>query len=186
MKFSLLLLSLAIVSRAFSATEVTLPTTAPVSDDALLAAIADVETGNNAAKRGRYGERTQLQILPTTWRQFSRLPHSASANNPEETDRVARAYLSVIRARLRARGLPETPFFIAAGWNAGPGWKKLTNGTVTYAERVANIVEASQPKETFARAVETTGPTVSIVSILPKSTKLFAQVNSVPMIQVAE
>ncbi len=126
-------------SRAIGAMFVPPPTTIP--DDVMLTAIAAVETGNDAAKCGRYGERSQLQILPTTWRKFSHLPHASAATNPAETDRVARAYLALIRSRLRARGLPESPFFIAAGWNAGASWRRLRPATVAYAEHVANYVE---------------------------------------------
>lgn len=142
MKSPLPILFVLSVSVGFAAVEFPLPQAKPVSDEAMLAAIAEVETGNNPARLGSRGERTRLQILPATWRQFSQLPHSAA--NRAETDRVARAYLSHIRTRLKARGLPETPFFIAAGWNAGPGWKRLSRGTISYAERVANLAEVYQ------------------------------------------
>jgi hypothetical protein len=136
-------------SAVFAGNQVVLPTPEPkVSDEVLLSAIAEVETGNNSSVLGHCGERTRLQILPETWRRFSKLPHSVSASNRAETDRVARAYLASIRDRLKLRGLPETPFFIAAAWNAGPGWKTLSSKTVAYAERVTNIVEASQPHVT--------------------------------------
>lgn len=146
MKAFLLLLSLLLVSRGFAANEVafSIPSPTPASDQMLLAAIAEVETSNNSAKVGTHGERTRLQIAPTTWARFSRLPHSAAASHPEETDRVARVYLAYIRTRLKSRGVPETPFFIAAAWNVGPGWKTLPSSTVSYAERVANLVQASQ------------------------------------------
>lgn len=142
----------------------------------MLTAIAAVETGNNASKLGRYGERSQLQILPATWREFSRLPHSAAASNPAETNRVARAYLSVIRNHLKSRGLPETPFLLAAGWNAGPDWKKLRPGTVSYAERVSNLVEASRPR--IAPAPHVVVPTA--IAVHAPATK------PVPMILVAD
>jgi hypothetical protein len=151
MKVPHLILSLLCISLRVGAAEATAPATAPVSDAALLSAIAEVESGNNPARVGRYGERTRLQILPTTWRQFSRLPHTAG--NRAETDRVARAYLSYIRTRIRERGLPETPFYIAAAWNAGPEWRRLHRGTVAYAQRVANLVEASQRRARAAAAV---------------------------------
>lgn len=141
MKFPLLTFCLLFVASRLSADVAFAVPSNKVSDETLLAAIAEVETGNNPAKRGRFGERTELQIRPETWREFSRLPHSSAASNPAETERVARAYLGVIRKRLHARGLPETPFFIAASWNAGPGWRRLGRGTMAYAEHVANLVE---------------------------------------------
>ena len=146
------LLFLLSVSVGFSAGAISVPrsTPEPVPDDVLLAAIAEVETGNNHSRLGRNGERTRLQILPQTWRRFSRMPHASATR--AETDRVARKYLSVIRRRVRERGFPETPFFIAAAWNAGPEWKRLTSGTVWYAERVTNLVEASLPRRAPAVA----------------------------------
>lgn len=183
MKFPLILLSLLSVSAGFAKSTVELPTAAPASDDVLLAAIADVETGNNSAKRGRYGERTRLQIRPETWRQFSTLPHSASAANLEETDRVGRAYLAVIRNRLRSRGLPETPFFIAASWNAGPGWRRLRPATVSYAERVANLVEASQPPGDVRAIVPSTTPLA--VPAQNQRDSALVNVSRVPVISLA-
>ncbi|MDE3165848.1 MAG: lytic transglycosylase domain-containing protein [Acidobacteriota bacterium] len=109
-----------------------------VSDEVLLRAIAQVETGNRPGKIGRYGERTRVQIMPATWRRFSRVPQSAS--DPAETNRVARAYLAYIRRRLRERDLPENAFYLAACWNAGACWHRLRRSTVNYAERVENLV----------------------------------------------
>ncbi|HVU32747.1 MAG TPA: hypothetical protein VHE61_04885 [Opitutaceae bacterium] len=163
MRFPLTILFLLSVSVSFAAGGFHVPAAAPVSDDALLTAIAAVETGNNPAKTGRYGERTRLQILPATWRRFSHVPHSEAVSHPHETDRVARAYLAVIRARLRARHLPETPFLIAACWNAGPDWKKLHSATVSYAERVSNLVEASERKDMVARALAKRVPVIALV-----------------------
>jgi hypothetical protein len=175
MKSLFLILFLMSVSLGFSATAISLPVAAPISDDVLLRAIAEVETGNNSARLGRYGERTQLQILPNTWREFSSLPHSASATNRAETERVARAYLARIRARLKARDLPETPFFIAAAWNAGPGWKKLSRGTISYAERVANIVEAAPSTEPAPATVAETVPLIEVGNTAPSPVILLAQ-----------
>jgi hypothetical protein len=146
MKSFLILLSLLFVSTGHAAGEISFSPPAPavVSDDVLLRAIAEVESGNNSAMVGHSGERTRLQIAPETWVRFSRLPHSFAAANPQETDRVARAYLASIRSRLKARGLPATPFFMAAAWNVGPGWNKLPSRTVAYAERVENLVAAGR------------------------------------------
>jgi hypothetical protein len=135
------------VSTGFAGGMISITPAAPVSDDVLLSAIAEVETGNNSAMVGHSGERTRLQIAPETWVRFSRLPHSVAASHPQETDRVARAYLASIRNRLKSRGVPATPFFMAAAWNVGPGWTSLPSSTIAYAERVANLVAASQPKQ---------------------------------------
>jgi hypothetical protein len=163
MKASLSLLSLLLVSSAFASVEFSIPAPTPASDDALLAAIAEVETNNDRRKVGTHGERTQLQIAPATWVRCSRLPHSAAASHPQETDRVARAYLASIRSRLKSRGLPETPFFIAAAWNVGPGWKVLPSSTVSYAERVANLVKAAQATPEAPPAAKPAVPTIFVV-----------------------
>jgi hypothetical protein len=173
MKALLSILFLLSATAAFAASGITLPVQKVISDDVLLSAIATVETGNNPARLGHSGERTQLQIMPGTWRKFSRIPHSQAAANPVETDRVARAYLAQIRARLQSRGLPETPFFIAAAWNAGPGWKTLTSGTISYAERVANIVGATPVNETtavVAAVAKTLEPTPTVAPALVVAT----------------
>jgi len=172
----------ALISTGFAAGSISVPLPKPASDEILLAAIAEVETGNNSAVLGHYGERTRLQILPDTWRRFSHLPFSASAANRAETDRVARAYLASIRERLRSRGLPETPFFIAAGWNAGPGWKTLSSGTVSYAERVANLVEAMQPKRPSVPAAHT----LAVEAPLPGGTMVVALNSTRPIFHLAE
>ncbi len=145
MKSLLVFVSLLFVSTGFSAGVISITPATPVSDDVLLSAIAEVETGNNSAVVGNSGERTRLQIAPETWVRFSHVPHSAAASHPQETDRVARAYLASIRSRLKSRGLPITPFFIAAAWNAGPGWSSLPSSTIAYADRVANLVAAARP-----------------------------------------
>lgn len=163
----------------------TLPAVAaPVTDEVMLNAIAQVETGDNAARVGRFGERTQVQILPATWREYSHLPFSASARHPAETERVARKYLSHIRARLRARGLPETPFYIAASWNAGPCWRRLRPGTVDYARRVANIVAAQRAAQ-LARLRRRQAARAAVVAAEPHFSIQLAPVTPPPFIALA-
>jgi hypothetical protein len=174
------LLFLVSVLTGFAAPGISVPVTAPVSDDVLLSAIATVETGNNPARLGHRGERSQLQILPQTWRRYSRLPHSQAAVNPAETDRVARAYLAAIRQRLKERGLPETPYFIAAAWNAGPSWRHLTAGTASYAERVANIV-ATAPRVAAKPAVRTE----SVATTLTAETQVRPAIAPAPSVLAA-
>lgn len=180
MKPLLVFIFLLLVSSGLAAGEFSIPTPPPVSDDVLLAAIAEVETGNNSATIGRSGERTRLQIAPETWVRFSRLPHSAAAANREETDRVARAYLASIRTRLKSRGLPLTPFFIAAAWNVGPGWKTLPSCTVAYAERVANLVQTyrAEQAEVVQRASVKAVPMIAVLD-LPESDAMAVAVPSV-------
>jgi hypothetical protein len=179
MKSLLLCMSLLLASTGFSAGVISMTPAAPVSDDVLLSAIAEVETGNNSAMVGHSGERTRLQIAPETWVRFSRLPHSVAAANPQETDRVARAYLASIRSRLKSRGVPPTPFFMAAAWNVGPGWSSLPSSTIAYAERVANLVAASQPIQSVQAiqpAVAERVPIIPVEDLLaPSATVALAQ-----------
>lgn len=191
MKSSLSLLFLLLVSSAFAAGEISIPTPAPASDDTLLSAIAVVETSNDSRKVGSHGERTRLQIAPATWVRFSRLPHSAAASHPQETDRVARAYLASIRRRLKSRGLPETPFFIAAAWNVGPGWRTLPSSTVSYAERVANLVKASPATPEVPPAAKSAVPTIAVVESgasesSPADMMVFTLPTTRPLFRVAD
>lgn len=177
MKSLLIAMSLLLVSTGVSAGVISFSPAAPVSDDVLLSAIAEVETGNNSAMVGQSGERTRLQIAPETWVRFSRLPHSAAATHPQETDRVARAYLASIRSRLKSRGVPVTPFFIAAAWNAGPGWSSLPASTIAYADRVANLVAAARPAQPVqVAAVAERVPVIPVDDLpVPSATVALAQ-----------
>jgi len=110
------------------------------TDDEMLAAIAIKETGNNPLARGRCGERTNVQFMRRTWMQYSHVPLAMAARHPDEVDRVARAYLADIRRGLRKRGLSESPYFIAASWNAGLNWTYIPRRSQDYAECVENLV----------------------------------------------
>jgi Transglycosylase SLT domain len=111
------------------------------TDNEMIAAIAMKETGNNPLARGPSGERTSVQFMRRTWMQYSRLPHSMAALHPDEVDRVARAYLADIRRMLRERELPESPYFIAASWNAGINWTHISRRAQDYAECVESLVD---------------------------------------------
>ncbi|MDX2185911.1 MAG: lytic transglycosylase domain-containing protein [Opitutaceae bacterium] len=110
------------------------------SDERILWAIAEVETGNRPHLRGRDGELTQFQILPATWRRYSRLAPWEARNRPDEADRVAREHLRHIKEQLGRSGKPLTVFHIAAAWNAGPNRSRFSLETIDYAARVANLV----------------------------------------------
>ena len=115
------------------------------SEDEVLRAIAIKETGDVPTKVGRLGERSAWQIRPDVWHKFSHLPHKAASTNADEAVRVARAYLALIRQRLRARHLPETAFFIAACWNAGPYWRSIPVAAYDYAQCVENLANSGHP-----------------------------------------
>lgn len=105
----------------------------------LLRAIAEKETGNKP-KRGAAGELTPLQILPATWRRFSRVPMASAT--PREVDRVGRAILSEIQQSLRRQKLPETPLAYALRWNAGANAYRFSSNTRGYALFVSNLYDA--------------------------------------------
>lgn len=119
-----LLLTLLLLSQATCWAEVDL--------NRLLTAIAEKETGNRAL-RGRAGERTIYQILPATWRRFSRVPIDRAT--PAEARRVALAYLHEIRKNL----YEETPYNYALHWNAGSSATRFSRQTRDYAQCVANL-----------------------------------------------
>jgi len=144
MKTLALIITLAVLPASFGSIEFKIPKSPRVSDEVVLHFIAMKETGNNPRARGSRGERTQFQIMPATWRRYSRLPPSSAASNPAESERVARAYLADIRTNLRKRGLPETAYFIAASWNAGLNWTRTSARVREYAECVENLVASSE------------------------------------------
>lgn len=135
-----LIVSILISSASYGAVEFKMPSPRPVSDETVLHFIAMKETGNDPSAIGSHGERSQFQFMSSTWQRYSRLPHSAAATNAAESDRVARAFLADIRANLRRRGLPETAYYIAASWHAGPNWSATDAGLRDYAQCVENLV----------------------------------------------
>jgi hypothetical protein len=144
MKKLALIIALFVSPAIFASIEFKIPNPPRVSDEVILHFIAMKETGNNPGARGSCGERTQFQIMPSTWRQYSRLPHSSAASNPAESEYVARSYLADIRANLQKRGLPETAYFIAASWHAGINWTSTTESVREYAQCVENLVASSE------------------------------------------
>lgn len=123
------------------------------SDEEVLHSMALVETGNNPMVVGRMGERSRYHFLRETWTRYSRFPFRAltshSANADREALRVGKAHIADIRRKLKARGLPATPYWIASSWNAGPNWRHLTPHTRDHAQRVENLVLASSTSPSF-------------------------------------
>lgn len=104
-----------------------LASTALALDDArILAAIAEVETGNNPRAIGPAGERGAHQLTPSVRRQF----------------RTAQNYLAHIKGRLAANSVPVTPRTVALAWNGGAGAtirNTVQARTRDYANRVSNL-----------------------------------------------
>jgi len=115
-----------------------------VTDAVILNAIAIRESGDNPEAIGALGERTQYQFLARTWHRYSWTPLSQAASHPDEVARVAHAYLLDIRLCLMARGLPESPYFIAISWISGPHWTRSSATAREYAKAVENLAKAAQ------------------------------------------
>ena len=95
---------------------------------------------------GSRGERSEWQICPATWYQFSRHPF-AWASSPctehrEEVRRVAVAYVHWIRAQLPSLGLPDSVYTVALAWNAGYGrveCRRFSAGNYSFARRALSV-----------------------------------------------
>lgn len=104
-------------------------------ENRLLAAIAIVENSPNMI--GLRGERSVYQILPSTWRQYSRIPiHNATA---EEQHQVALSILRGFHQRLVRRGIVPDVYNLALAWNGGPNASRYKPSTINYAHRVLNV-----------------------------------------------
>jgi hypothetical protein len=98
----------------------------------LLAAIAEVESGDDPNARGWAGERSVYQLTEAVWREETHLPFSR-AFNPTDADAVARKHIFTLISRLRERHIPVTAFNLARLWNP--------SGGEGYARRVCNLFE---------------------------------------------
>jgi hypothetical protein len=127
------LLALAASAGAADAPYVTFP-------DRMLAAIAAVETGNQARAIGAMRERSAWQLTEATWKRYTREPFEKATTDPELARIVALANLARIGADLARQGRPLTAFNIARRWNPHAG--------VEYAQRVANVFATENTKGT--------------------------------------
>ena len=104
---------------------------------ATLRALSDVETGNRWAV-GRAGERTPFQILPSVWREYSRVPMKRAT--PAEARRVALAILDDRgRAFRRAHGRGPTAFETYLLWHCPARVDRPTTEDRRTAERFEQI-----------------------------------------------
>ncbi len=87
-----------------------------VEEQPMLDAIAAVENWRPGSV-GRSGAWGKFQILPATWRQYSRLPQR-SASQAEER-RVAGELLHDIRTGLKSLKLPISSYWVALAWRSG-------------------------------------------------------------------
>ena len=99
-----------------------------LADDCLVSAIIQVESGGDARKTGRAGERGVMQIKRGTWREMTRtfLGEAISfdrAFEPDLNETIGRAYLKHLRAFLavnRGQWKADERTLLLACYNAGP------------------------------------------------------------------
>ena len=94
-----------------------------------LAAIAQVETGGNAAAVGRAGETLAVQMTPAMYRHY----HGDAA-----------AALRDIEASLPRIGMPVSPYTVALAWNCGLtklSRRQISDSAADYARRVKAIYD---------------------------------------------
>ena len=116
----------------------------------LLAAIAQVETGNNPAAVGDRGQSLgRFQMGPTAWadandwlaRRGRRPVPRSSWRNPDAQDIAAKAFLGVCRDRFAALGITDpSPAQLATVWNLGfQGARNRGFRPTDYGNRVSNL-----------------------------------------------
>ena len=116
----------------------------------LLAAIAQVETGNNPAAVGDRGQSLgRFQMGPTAWadandwlaRRGRRPVPRSSWRNPAAQDIAAKAFLGVCRERFAALGITDpSPAQLATVWNLGfQGARNRGFRPTDYGLRVSNL-----------------------------------------------
>jgi soluble lytic murein transglycosylase-like protein len=89
---------------------------APATDNNLLAAVKDVESGGRADAVSRVGAVGTMQTMPRTLRDPGYGVRPAANDSPEELERVGRDYFSALMKKYR--GDAETA---AVAYNMGPG-----------------------------------------------------------------
>lgn len=136
---------------AFVVTVSVRPYRAPLDVPRLAEAIRLAEATPNEHV-GAAGERSSWQITPAVWREHSSAPHWWASSERmvcrAETRRVVLRHLDRLRVRLATArpSLPDTPFYVALAWAAGP--TATLTGTASgakleYAARAQNCYEAA-------------------------------------------
>lgn len=110
-----------------------IPAAGAIEADAMLHAIAMVETRGHNAAVGRDGERSAWQLTEATWRRYTPLRFEVASRNPVLAYRIAREHLEAIIAQLARKNgrAPITARAIAERWNP--------RAPADYAERVENL-----------------------------------------------
>lgn len=106
---------------------------------ALLNAIAQVETGNQAHRVGRKGERGRCQFMQATWYRYTTADFRVWASRDSQLSRwVETAHMGYLCRKLFSPGQTPEPLLLAAAWRYGPG-AAVRNVRGDYAQRVANL-----------------------------------------------
>lgn len=145
------LLALVAPKRITAADEPTAVRVTTLDAEAILDAIAEVETGHEWWRVGRAGERGRCQFMHTTWVRYTPADFATCASKDSDlTRRVELAHLNhLLRVLFQPGQLPE-PLLIAAAWRHGErGAVKNVRGD--YAARVANLYWDFVRRKTEAR-----------------------------------
>lgn len=108
-----------------------------------LAAMSEIESGNNPNKVGRAGELGPYQMGYAAWRQHTRVSFRL-ARNPEVARTVAERHYDWIVKEFRRHGIEPTAYNVALAWNAGVSAVlsgRYTADSVDHALRVRNTYE---------------------------------------------
>lgn len=102
-----------------------------INREAMLRTISAIESGNRNWVIGNDGERSAWQMMPDTWRKYTKLPFELASTNEVLAQSIARAHLQGIIDELGKNGRTVTPTGIARKWNPG--------APRDYAQRTANL-----------------------------------------------
>lgn len=119
----IIVLSFAVSLRVVAARsrEKTVVVPASVDIEAMLDAIAQVESGNNPKAIGKLGERSAYQIMGQSWAMHSRVPFAQASLQPALARMVARQHLAWMAGVIERNEAQVTPAMLAAAWRWGPG-----------------------------------------------------------------
>lgn len=104
---------------------------AKIEPEPMLRALAAIETGNNPRAVGKKGERSAWQLMPATWRIYTRRPFREATTNEVLAQAVARAHLAATLSRLGKGGRVVMPADVARAWNP--------RAPRDYAQRLTNL-----------------------------------------------
>lgn len=152
-----------------------------------LDALGMIESGNNDAAVGTYGEVSRYQIKPHIWREYS---SSRSWRDVRVSATVANDYLADLEGTFRKRAQREpTDFDLYVLWNAGPSYYAKVGFSAARvhpvirerADRYVNLrrMNNAPAATTPVVTVETAQPTPSPVPAKPAMT--LAQALSTPL-----